>query len=192
MVFVCRRSHVSGFNVSSLIIIRMRKIVEGAVVLTAALAFMSSYAGNPPELVQDIYSSSGASWSGDGMLVDATAGGMLSLPESEDGDDLLFQGLMGVIESENAGSGVKVVYDAADSCRLVWDARSLTLVAETSSEGGMTVYVADAAGRLVGNVRAADGMRVATMELGDIPAGIYVAGVVIENRLVKTLRFKTK
>ncbi len=170
----------------------MRKIVEGAVVLTAALAFMSSYAGNPPELVQDIYSSSGASWSGDGMLVDATAGGMLSLPESEDGDDLLFQGLMGVIESENAGSGVKVVYDAADSCRLVWDARSLTLVAETSSEGGMTVYVADAAGRLVGNVRAADGMRVATMELGDIPAGIYVAGVVIENRLVKTLRFKTK
>lgn len=177
----------------------MRKFVfaSAAIALTSMLCGvvmpLKLTAQNPTVVLQN-YTSRIDSTVADGYVITQQIGASLGTPDVVDGDDVMYQGLFGVLSGVPAGGGLDVGFNYAvdaDDVELHYSSEAKTLhVVIGSHHQGSRLLVVNSSGQLVGSFDLKENN--ATLDLSTLSSGVYMAGCTVNDLLSKTLKFIVK
>ncbi|MBD5286983.1 MAG: T9SS type A sorting domain-containing protein [Bacteroides sp.] len=177
----------------------MRKFViaSAAIALTAMLSGMALpltlTAQNPAVILQN-YTSRIDSTVADGYAVTQQIGASLGIPDVVDGDDVMYQGLFGVLSGVPAGGLLDVGFNyaaATDDVELYYRSEDKALhVVCGSHHQGSRLLVVNSSGQAVGSFDLNEDNII--LDISNLSSGVYMAGYIVDNLFSKTLKFIVK
>ena len=163
-------------------------------IMLAGVAIPLALAAQNPAVSLQNYTSRIDAATADGCVITQQIGAPLGAPDVAEGDDVMYQGLFGVLSGVPAGGTVGVGFNyaaVADGVALSFCSGSKTLsVAVSGRYGEASLVIVDSSGQTVRNLNLKENN--VGIDLSDLASGIYMAGCVVDNKFSRTLKFIVK
>lgn len=163
-------------------------------IILAGLAIPLALAAQNPSVSLQNYTSRIDATTADGCLITQQIGAPLGAPVVADGEDVMYQGLFGVLSGVPAGGAAGVGFNYAagvDGVALSYSSESKTIrVVVIDCYRASRLVIVDSSGQAVRNLTLKEND--VDIDLSDLASGIYLAGCVVDNKYSKTLKFIVK
>lgn len=163
-------------------------------IILASLTIPIALAAQNPSVSLQNYTSRIDATTADGCLIIQQVGAPLGVPDMADGDDVMFQGLFGVLSGVPAGGTAGVGFNYAadvDGVTLSFCSESKTVrVVVGDRYRASRLVIVDSSGQAVRNLTLKEND--VNIDISDLSSGIYLAGCMVDHKYSKTLKFIVK